>query len=264
MKPFSFYGAYETADILIKLLQVGDEESCNEEVDYFIGNLDEQQLLSLAKFTKTTLLHRFILFCLHRNFGEKRRYINKNNPTPIEFVYEINFLLNHYQMNYKPLKLSNMNTECDEIESKKVLSWLNKNEDSLEQLWLKITDEAFHILFRDRMVLRHFNFHVANSIRDWNDFLTKYRTKQGALKRIPIPAWLKKAIFHRDQGRCVFCNRDLTGLYNTLSQINFDHIVPLSCHGVNDPTNIQLSCKECNGLKSNKDKSTSNIYAQWW
>lgn len=89
-------------------------------------------------------------------------------------------------------------------------------------------------------------------------------TKQGYFKRCCIPSWLKKAIFHRDQGKCVFCNKDLTGLYNTLSQINFDHIVPLSCHGANDPTNIQLSCRDCNGQKSNKNKSTSNIYAKWW
>jgi 5-methylcytosine-specific restriction endonuclease McrA len=115
------------------------------------------------------------------------------------------------------------------------------------------------------LVLQCFNRTIALCIKNWGrDFLAEYRTEAGYFRRCYIPEWLEKAVFHRDQGRCVFCNKDLTGIVNTLASKNFDHIVPLSFYGVNDPTNLQLSCGECNRRKSNKNKNTSTLYAKWW
>ena len=191
-----------------------------------------------------------------------RNYKKYGGYVTIQWVDYIISLLCEYQIDYQPLELSDADIHFEEIEIKRAWSWLDII--ALDQLWLKMADEAFHILFRDRKILQDFNSYVASIIHGWGDLLTKYRTKQGYFLRCKIPSWLKKAVFHRDQGRCVFCNKDLTGIYNTLSQKNFDHIVPLSNYGINDPTNIQLSCSDCNNKKSNKNNSTSTIYAKWW
>ena len=259
MKSFSFYGAYETADIVKKCLQEDYAQ-----IESFLDYSDEQELLSLAKFSKTTLLHGFILYLLNENFIQDMREYKKYGYVTIQWLDYIISLLSEYQIDYQPLELSDDDIQTEEIEIKKAWSWFETIDKSLDQLWLKMADEAFHILFRDRKILQNFNSYVARTIHGWDDLLTKYRSKQGYFLRCKIPSWLKKAIFHRDQGRCVFCNKDLTGIYNTLSQINFDHIVPLSSYGINDPTNIQLSCSECNNKKSNKNNSTSTNYAKWW
>ncbi len=89
-------------------------------------------------------------------------------------------------------------------------------------------------------------------------------TSKGTIKRVNIPQWVKDAVFHRDKGRCVFCNTDLTRLVNTLTTNNFDHIVPLDLYGSNDPCNIQLSCEFCNKSKTNKAGATTTKYIPWW
>lgn len=49
----------------------------------------------------------------------------------------------------------------------------------------------------------------------------KYLTIKGTISRVPITSWVKKAVFHRDKGRFVFCNTDLTGLVNPLTNSNY-------------------------------------------
>lgn len=53
----------------------------------------------------------------------------------------------------------------------------------------------------------------------------------------------KKIVFSRDGGICQCC-----GTYNNLE---FDHIIPYSCGGGNESSNIQLLCMSCNRSKSN-------------
>ncbi|MFS7394050.1 HNH endonuclease [Carnobacterium maltaromaticum] len=45
---------------------------------------------------------------------------------------------------------------------------------------------------------------------------------------------------------------------------NYDHIVPLNLFGLNDVTNIQLLCEECNMKKLDKNYSTSQFYEKWY
>src|SRR5690606_11520791 len=92
----------------------------------------------------------------------------------------------------------------------------------------------------------------------------EYITRKGTIKRTNIPVWVKNAVFHRDKGRCVFCNTDLTNLVNTFTKNNYDHIVPLDLYGANDPCNIQLTCERCNKSKSHKESTTSDQYYSWW
>lgn len=53
----------------------------------------------------------------------------------------------------------------------------------------------------------------------------------------------KKIVFTRDAGMCQCCE----GTEN----LEFDHIIPFSCGGGSEVSNIQLLCRECNRSKSN-------------
>src|SRR3546814_4546557 len=45
--------------------------------------------------------------------------------------------------------------------------------------------------------------------------------------------WAQRAVFFRDRGRCVLCEKDLTGLMSIDNVENYDHIVPISGWGIN-------------------------------
>jgi hypothetical protein len=53
----------------------------------------------------------------------------------------------------------------------------------------------------------------------------------------------KKIVFTRDGGRCQCCG--------SFESLEYDHIMPYSCGGRSDPSNIQLLCRRCNRSKSN-------------
>lgn len=54
----------------------------------------------------------------------------------------------------------------------------------------------------------------------------------------------------RDKGSNAVCYKDLTALLKTDFNDAIDHIVPLNLEGINDITNFQLICRECNLEKS--------------
>jgi 5-methylcytosine-specific restriction endonuclease McrA len=62
--------------------------------------------------------------------------------------------------------------------------------------------------------------------------------------RQAIPTDVKRAVWERDGGRCVFCDSD--------QDLEFDHDVPFSKGGSNSANNIQLLCRTCNRKKSAK------------
>ena len=53
----------------------------------------------------------------------------------------------------------------------------------------------------------------------------------------------KKIVYTRDGGICQCCG-------GTVS-LEYDHIIPFSCGGSSNTSNIQLLCKKCNRSKSN-------------
>jgi 5-methylcytosine-specific restriction endonuclease McrA len=85
------------------------------------------------------------------------------------------------------------------------------------------------------------------------------------MNRCAIPEWVKRVIRHRDKGRCVFCGKDVVGIYETQDSRleQFDHIVPLNEHGINDFTNMQLTCYGCNREKLT-NSMTNNVYVNWY
>jgi HNH endonuclease len=54
----------------------------------------------------------------------------------------------------------------------------------------------------------------------------------------PIPEDVKRLVFERDRGRCLACGSD--------ELIQYDHVVPSSMGGGNEPENIRLLCAGCN------------------
>lgn len=58
-----------------------------------------------------------------------------------------------------------------------------------------------------------------------------------------ISATTKKVVFTRDAGACQCCGSS--------QSLEYDHIVPFSCGGGSNASNIQLLCMKCNRSKSN-------------
>lgn len=131
------------------------------------------------------------------------------------------------------------------------IDWFDSNFHKFVELFDALADEIFYILFANRQFLLKFNTLLIKTVKVTN-FPANFLNTKARIKRTSIPKWVKSAVFHRDKGRCVFCNTDLTGIVNTLTILNYDHIVPLDLFGTNDPCNIQLTCESCNKSKKIK------------
>ena len=53
----------------------------------------------------------------------------------------------------------------------------------------------------------------------------------------------KKVVYTRDGGKCQCCG--------SFENLEYDHIIPYSCGGSSNASNIQLLCLKCNRSKSN-------------
>ena len=135
----------------------------------------------------------------------------------------------------------------------------------LEKPLAKLADAAFHLLFADRSALLGFNELLAGVIRQLPISQFPELRKPGIVRRPSyVPAWLKRAVYHRDKGRCQACHRDLTGVINPVSDAQVDHMWPLAQSGSNDATNFQLLCSSCNARKAAGRGITSEQYYAYW
>jgi hypothetical protein len=138
---FNFYGSYQAADIVKKIL--GDDEGDGLHiVECYIDDLDSSEMIALAKFSKHTLLHGFILDCLWMWFSEETRSFKKNGTILLGSFYELDTMLNKYQIEHTELDIteeSEVDSPC-EINSDILLDWIEENYESFNQLWQKIAD----------------------------------------------------------------------------------------------------------------------------
>ena len=222
-------------------------------------------LKCLVDFSKTSLLHHYIYSMISVNERENifdRDDIYEDSEEERESIevafqaYGIDFLP------YSRFLLDNTDGQGDFLFRK----WFSSQQDKFELLWEKMTDEVFHLLFANRAFLLQFNQSLATYLQSGKVNLpNEYLDEKGVLKRQSyFPSWLKKAVFYRDQGKCVLCQRDLSGLLNTEQRIHYDHIVPLNLWGSNDPSNLQLLCEDCNLRKSGTSSKTATRYNPWW
>jgi len=227
------------------------EESIKSKIEFW--NYNEMSfILRTVNFSRDTLLHLYIETRLFNFYREDTR----DNGEDYDFD-EFLQLFTVYS-----IKFTNAKNET-EMEGG---VFFQNNIKSFMKLFELVADEVFHVLFSNRKLLLEFNELARVSVKDYidkNKYSLYYLSKKGTLKRAVIPKWVKDAVFLRDNGRCVFCLKDLTGIVN-IPKSNYDHIVPLDLFGVNDPCNIQLTCERCNKQKTNKPGVTALNYQSWW
>jgi hypothetical protein len=231
----------------------------NPDYDAFTDYFDPINIKVCQRFTKPhrwTLLH-YCIDSWHQDYIDwlEERY---NDMLDI-VVEEYKTILTGYEIPYPTFEIPD---EFDEDYDSK----MNKTISSLRLLLpiKRIVNDTFQLLFGDREFLLNFNLIISRSIKmmkvsDYPEILVK----DGMLKRVELPTWLKRGVFFRDRGRCIKCGKDLTGTIITGEDLHYDHIVSLADGGTNDPTNFQLLCKDCN-LKKGKIEETSDWYPVYW
>ena len=122
----------------------------------------------------------------------------------------------------------------------------------LEDAMLHLSRELFYVLFQNREFLYRFNTYMAGA-------------NQLVSQRCNIPWWVRRAVKYRDRGKCVCCGKDLSGVLDCEDEasVHYDHMVALHVGGLNDVSNIQLMCRECN-LKKSDDSYTGTSYKDWY
>lgn len=255
IKEYKFSSIYKFVNIINEMVEDGFD-FCNFNAEMFVQ--------SALKFNKISLLHIYVMSTLYCHYSKDFR----KNGDCIEDE-EVNWWID--LMNVYGVKLTRKGYNVDNDEADASLKWFEKNEMTFIKFFDTISDEVVHILFNDKHFLVQFNRLVRHVVKDedgsYSDIILwpeGTRNENGTIKRCAIPQWVKQAVYHRDKGRCVYCNKDLTGLVNTLNVENFDHIIPLHDYGTNDPCNIQLTCEECNKSKGGKDKVAKYMYQSWW
>ena len=139
----------------------------------------------------------------------------------------------------------------------------------METLVEHMSQEVFHVLFSNRKFLSMFNEFMARVFQISFEQIPEGKLRSafrapGVLRRVKIPAWVKRAVFYRDRGFCSLCQKDLSGIVSSQPDSQYDHIIPLVMGGLNDITNMQLLCQKCNNSKSKLTVPVSNIYEAWY
>ena len=259
----------------------------------FLRNLEEfhgdQAIFYLLEpFKKYSTLHDFIEFIVVDIYNEatskiylksmKESYSNsfalninskiiRSHKLPIELAFEFHGI--EYEDFETHLGFYNkVFVDCDEDDIYSFMDEL-RNSEAYEKLIDQTTKEIFYILFQNRELMLIFNEMISSILKlRINEHIpeeVRYLFKKsGVLNRKTIPKWVKRAVYFRDRGCCVICRKDLSGILNLENLENYDHIVPLARHGLNDVSNIQLLCYECNQKKLAGRAITSNIYQSWY
>ncbi|WP_444962050.1 HNH endonuclease [Nocardiopsis sp. M1B1] len=175
--------------------------------------------------------------------------------------------LKELEPNFHREKLSTeLADEYDEYYSELTLSEVN-----YEILLDTMANDAFFVLFNNRDFLYNFNYMMSTFVQ----FIEEGELENGGialqgkdgnsrLKRASPPQWARRSIEFRDRCRCTFCLADLSPIHTPINEANFDHIIPLDKGGLNDVSNLQLLCIECNNKKSSKMARPGEYYQRWY
>jgi hypothetical protein len=286
-----FYQTYYFANVVSDILR--DQFSYIRILDDFYGN--DKYLEFTKPFPKYSALHRFIEFVIYELIDEevseikldiRQDQVSHTSKFMTEFLDKVG----EWHPSILPINETLMNYG---IEHQSFMDWLLEHEKDflqatnddvsdyydelllvgdIEKLVEKAVNEVFFILFQNRELLLLFNKMMARQIEEVDlegesDLDEEYQGKfasPGKLKRTNIPTWVRRAVYFRDRGLCTLCHRDLSGDLNLSNREQFDHIVPLAQGGLNDVSNIQLLCDDCNRKKSGIEIATSDYYEYWY
>lgn len=277
------YATYHFANIIDGVLT--DQLSYLRNLNDFYGEGKIEWFVE--PFLKNSAFHRFIDFVVTSVVDEetynvdldsmKKEYLRCREFMP-EYADEfkllpVNVYFNNYGIEHASFEqwLDDNKKDFISVTMDDIYDYFNSFYESgeIEELIERIREEVFFVMFSNRKALQIFNQMMAGILSqlDINEVEPKNKTffkDKSVLKRVPIPAWAKKAVFYRDRGRCVKCNKDISGTLSFQNKLNFDHIIPLAVGGLNDVTNLQLLCEECNKNKLHFTSETSLYYEKWY
>ncbi|MEZ8360657.1 HNH endonuclease [Vibrio splendidus] len=261
-----FYETYYFCNIIRNVLN--DQFSFARDLHEFYG--DGRILGLIDPFQKYSTFHLFIEFVVENIYSEQITKVTSPmaSKLPIERAMEFHSIEHHSFQEFleSPARKNSIFPDdniADYIESL-------MSEGQFDALLKQTVKEVFHVLFQNRELMLEFNEMMASAFEMDSDIFTCeqeaiYLARKGKLKRKSIPKWVKRAVFFRDRGRCVLCTKDLSGMLSLENVENYDHIVPLAKFGLNDVSNIQLLCKECNQNEKRANSGiTSSVYQSWY
>ncbi|WP_426233891.1 HNH endonuclease [Pseudomonas sp. TWP3-2] len=280
-----FYDTYYFCNVIKSILY--HSENHLGVLNEFYG--DGRIYYRLSTFNKYSVFHEFVEFIVHDIYydqsseaalANKQKMYEDYQDIPIAFkllrpaTLPIELALEHHNMPHQNFEdfLDKQNKEFTECNIDDVYEFIHELRETgvFHELIEHISKEVFHILFQNRDLMKTFNILMANALdiettSETPSEIKHLFTRPGILKRAAIPEWVRRAVFFRDRGRCVLCDKDLSGQVNLENKENYDHIVPLAGHGLNDISNIQLLCKECNQLEKGAGEAvTSEKYQSWY
>lgn len=240
-------------------------------LDDFFG--DNRIYFLIQPFEKFSLLHKFICFIIQSVNYEQIDDVVVDSVVHSNSKLWLEEALEFHSIDFTSFNdfIKGKNIDIDNLEESDIRDYYSYQFDlgNYSLILEKLTEEVFFLLFLNRTFLMKFNMLVSSYLQlgDYEeipDELKRHFTKETKMKRVNIPKWAKRAVFFRDRGRCCLCSKDLSGILSLTTRENFDHIVPLAKRGVNDITNFQLLCKECNNIKLHHKIETSNNYEKWY
>lgn len=269
IEEINYIETYYFANIISNILR--------EPLDYLRGLNDffgdENYKGFVRPFPKTSAFHYFIMFIIDNiSYEDIKEYENEKFLSAKRRLWvEVALEYHNFEFDSFDKWLKESNKKRRNVIDDDIVDYLNdlRLYGPYEDLLEKMSKEIFFILFLNRKCLQSFNSMISNhlhdaQISDLDDEQKRYFKRDGVLARVAIPKWVQRAVIHRDRGMCVSCHKDLTGIINVGGVENFDHIIPLAKGGINDVTNIQLLCKECNKVKLDHLVETSNKYESWY
>jgi hypothetical protein len=279
-----FYETYYFCNIIRNILH--DQFSYIRHLNEFYG--DDLHYNLVRPFEKISVFHYFIEFIVEDVYYDETSSIDLEERKKTYKKYKgIPGALEDFRPTELPIELALNFHKIDHIkfsefilDSGKTFLTCDVNDvhDYIEEMKLSVAyatlveqtvKEVFYVLFQNRQLMLLFNQMISSVIESSsNDVIPEdvkhlFKSK-GTLNRRYIPKWVQRSVYFRDRGRCVLCDMDLSGTINIENIENYDHMVPLARHGLNDISNIQLLCGKCNSNKLDGEGVTSSIYQSWY
>lgn len=281
-----FYETYYFAFAVRNILN--DQFAYIRHLDEFYG--DGKLLGFVQPYPRYSAFHYFIEFVIDRIIDDEVREINLEKKQKVARNFEslssaledlrpsslpINEALLHHGIDHESF---------DEWLAERGKLFADATRDDVSDYYLdirlqgpydelldQVVREVFFVLFQNRRLLLLFNEMMAGQMINSDaevalDKDRKHLTSKGSLKRVRMPKWVKRAVYFRDRGHCTICHRDLSGVVSigAGNSENYAHIVPLAQGGLNDVSNVQLLCKDCNSRKLHHSVITSDYYEDWY